>query len=169
MSPDSATVDLYLATRRLRAEIPMRGFTRLSDVLNNTAGRFLSGKLRGLTHTDQHAGELTMTAERDLTVRVDDVLFVQPIAATAQFASSPAEKRDRITQRMIIELGNFCLEGRLHLVDSVRWVDYATAMNDRFLAVTDASVWSTDDGPPIETKFVLVNGARLTALYEADR
>ena len=43
-----ASVELFLVNCRLHAEIPMRAFTRLSDVLNNIPGLFINGTLVGV-------------------------------------------------------------------------------------------------------------------------
>ena len=42
----TAVVDLYLARGRVRAEIPMLGFSRLSDVFNNAPGEFIGAFTR---------------------------------------------------------------------------------------------------------------------------
>ena len=41
-----SVVDLYLARGRLRAEISMQGFTRLSDLFNNVPGEFIGATMR---------------------------------------------------------------------------------------------------------------------------
>ncbi len=165
---DTATVDLFLSNRRLRAEIPMRGFKRLSDVLNNTPGHFLSGLLRGVGEVGVIDRPPLETEDRNLVVRLADVLFVQPLDEAQPPSSPGAERRDRIAQRMALELGDWRLKGSLHLVDRVRWVDYATAMNDCFLAVTQASITIPVVRTLLESPFLLVNGARLSALYEVE-
>ena len=45
-NPSVAVVDLYLARGRLRAELPMQGFARLSDLINNTPGEFIGATMR---------------------------------------------------------------------------------------------------------------------------
>ena len=42
-----SVVDLYLARGRLRAEISMQGFTRLSDLFNNAPGEFMGARQSG--------------------------------------------------------------------------------------------------------------------------
>ena len=44
-----AIVDLYLARGRLRAELNLQGFSRLSDLFNNAPGDFL-GQYRRNSH-----------------------------------------------------------------------------------------------------------------------
>ena len=63
-----AVVDLYVARGRLRAEIPMLGFTRLSDLFNNAPGEFIGTSMR-MASTINDAGAL----RRDLIVRLRDV------------------------------------------------------------------------------------------------
>ena len=68
-----AVVDLYLARGRLRAEISMQGFTRLSDLFNNVPGEFI-----GATMRMSSTGEVSVV-RRDLVVRLRDVRLVRPI------------------------------------------------------------------------------------------
>ena len=67
---------------------------------------------------------------------------------------------------MVLQVDGWRISGNLHLVDQVRWVDFATSANTRFIAVTEALVWPPSGAEPIECSFLLVNGARLSALYE---
>src|SRR5438477_108568 len=162
---DTVTVDLFLSHRCMRIDIPLRGFTRVSDVLNNTPSNFLAGSLRGVSDLPEPMPFAEHSPARDMVVRLADVLLARPVAS-APGSSSSAERRDRILQRVVLELGDWRLTGSLHLIDSVRWTDYATAMNDRFLAVTDATVQLPYNSASLESPFLLVNGARISALYE---
>jgi hypothetical protein len=163
----TSTADLYLTNCCLRAEIPMRAFTRLSDVLNNIPGMFLHGALLGIGDTNSAAPLAADGQERDFVVRLQDVLFVCPLADSASgSAQSSAERRDRLQQRMVLQLDGWRISGSLHLVDHVRWVDFATSANSRFIAVTEAAVSPPGGAQPVNCSFLLVNGARLSALYE---
>jgi hypothetical protein len=158
--------DLYLTNCRIRAEIPMLAFSRLSDVLNNIPGLFLHGELIGIDAID---GALAPPDERNFVVRLHDVLFVCPLGAAAvgpSPATSTAERRDRLQQSMVVQLDGWRISGSLHLVDHIRWVDFATAANTRFIAVTNATIFPPGAAAPFECPFLLVNGARMSALYE---
>ena len=66
-----AVVDLYLARGKLRAEIPMLGFSRLSDVFNNAPGEFIGASMRTASTINA-----TGHVRRDLVVRMRDVRLV---------------------------------------------------------------------------------------------
>jgi hypothetical protein len=71
-------VDLYLARGRLRAELPMQGFSRVSDVFNNAPTEFIGASMR----TASTAGDVSVV-RRDLVVRLHDVRLVRPIEENA--------------------------------------------------------------------------------------
>src|SRR5207245_1821081 len=73
-SRPNAVVDLYLARGRLRAEIPMQGFDRISDLFNNASGEFM-GAFTHMTSIAEHGS----VVRRDLVVRLRDVRLVRPI------------------------------------------------------------------------------------------
>lgn len=170
MQPPSVTttVDLYLANSRLRAELPSRGFGRLSDVLNNLPSAFINGTLLQVSEPTE-SGEPTVERQaRNLVVRLQDVLFVRPLDETSEApTAATAERRDRLQQRMVVQLDDWRIIGNLHLVDQVRWLEFVTAANSRFVPMTQVAVLPPGHGESIECPFVLVNGARLSAIYEA--
>jgi hypothetical protein len=51
-------------------------------------------------------------------------------------------------------------------VDRVRWVDFMATTSNRFLAVTDATISPPGSDRPVRCPFLLVNGERVSALYE---
>jgi hypothetical protein len=161
MSPASvAVVDLYVARGRLRAEIPMLGFTRLSDLFNNAPGEFIGASMRmALTINDPGV------VRRDLVVRLRDVRLVRPIAESFGPAGLGAH-RERVTARVVMDLDDWQVTGDLHLVDRVPWLDFAAAVRNRFLSVSNASVRFVGEAEPLECEYMLVNGARISALYE---
>jgi hypothetical protein len=163
----TTTVDLYLTNSRLRAEIPMLAFTRLSDVLNNIPGMFLHAALLGTGDASSGGALAADGLKRDFVVRLQDLLFVCPLTdGTSGPPPSSAERRDRLQQRMVLQLDGWRISGSLHLVDHVRWVDFATSVNTRFIAVTEAVIGPPGGAEPIGCPFLLVNGARLSAIYE---
>src|ERR1700674_4062296 len=96
----TTTADLYLTNCRLRAEIPMLAFTRLSDVLNNIPGMFLHGALLEIGDSSSGAPIAEEGLERTFVVRLQDVLFVFPLAKDASGTPSlSAERRARLQQR----------------------------------------------------------------------
>jgi hypothetical protein len=159
-NPVTAVVDLYLARGRLRAEIPMQGFTRLSDLFNNAPGEFIGA----FTHMASTAGERGVV-RRELVVRVRDVRLVRPVDEQP----SPIElgaHRDRLPARVVLDLDDWQVTGEIHLVDRVRWLDFATGARNRFISVNNASVRFVGVAEPLQSEYLLVNGARVSALYE---
>lgn len=157
--PELAVVDLYLARARLRAEVSMQGFTRLSDLFNSAPGDFIGVSMR----LPSAAGGAR--AVRDLVVRLRDVRLIRPIDERLGPAS-PAARRDRIPARVVIDLDDCQVTGDVHLVDRIRWLDYATGIANRFISMSNASVRFVGVPEPLECEYLLVNGGRISALYE---
>ena len=156
-STATSVVDLYLARGRLRAEVPMLGFSRLSDLFNNAPGEFIAA----YTY-------LAATAtRRDLVVRLRDVRLVRPIdeRVTPGFKGDLA---DRLPARVVLDLDDWQVTGEIYLVDRVPWLDFATGARSRFISVNNASVRFVGIAEPLECDYLLVNGARISALYEVD-
>jgi hypothetical protein len=155
-----AVVDLYVARGKLRAEIPMLGFSRLSDVFNNAPGEFIGASMRTASTINA-----TGYVRRDLVVRLRDVRLVRPI----EEPSGPVwlgAHRDRLMARVVMDLDDWQVTGDVHLVDRIRWLDFAAAVQNRFLSVSNASVRFVGVAEPLECAYMLVNGARISALYE---
>jgi hypothetical protein len=159
-STSVAVVDLYLARGRLRAEIPMQGFSRLSDLFNNAPGEFVGASMR----LAAVAGDVSVI-RRDLVVRMRDVRLVRPIEEGSMPVSLGA-RRERLRARVVIDLDDWQVTGDLHLVDRIPWLDFVTGMRNRFISVSDASVRFVGVAEPLECDYLLVNGARISALYE---
>ena len=156
-----ALVDLYLARGRLRAELPMQGFTRVSDLFNNAPGEFIGASMR-MAST---AGDVSVV-RRDLVVRLHDVRLIRPID---EQTSPPilGARRERLSTRVVIDLDDWQVTGDAHPVDRVPWLDFAMAVRNRFISVSNASVRFVGVAEPLECEYLLVNGARISALYEA--
>jgi hypothetical protein len=154
-----ALVDLYLSRGRVRAEVPMQGFGRLSDVFNNAPGEFIGASVSmtiGGAATDRH----------ELVVRLRDIRLVRPIDETAGF-TTPTAHRDRLAARVVMDLDDWQVTGDVHLMDRIPWLDFMTASRNRFISVSQASVRFVGVAEPLECQYLLVNGARVSALFEA--
>jgi hypothetical protein len=158
MTMPISVVDLYLARGRLRAELPMLGFTRLSDLFNNAPGEFLGA------HT--HMATASEAVRRSLVVRLRDVRLVRPIEEAPKVTLS--ELRERVPARVVLDLDDWQITGEVHLVDRIPWLDFATGVHNRFISVSNASVRFVGVAEPLECEYLLVNGARISALYEVD-
>jgi hypothetical protein len=161
----TAVVDFYLARGRLRAEIPMQGFTRLSDLFNNAPGEFIGA----FTHmAATHIGSSATSGgvvRRELVVRLRDVRLVRPIEEQAAQVVLAA-LRERTPARVVLDLDDWQITGDIHLVDRIPWLDFATGARNRFVSVSNASVRFVGVAEPLECEYLLVNGARISALYE---
>ena len=153
-----AIVDLYLLHGRIRAEIPLQGFTRLSDLFNNAPGEFIAATMR-MAST---AGEV----RRDLVVRLRDVRLVRPIDEGRGAHQLQAQRRERMPARVVMDLDDWQVTGDVHLMDRIPWLDFAVASRNRFISVSNASVRFVGVPEPLECEFLLINGARISTLYE---
>ena len=158
----TSVVDLYLARGRLRAEIPMQGFSRLSDLFNNAPGEFV-GAYTHMASTSAPSG----VVRRELVVRLRDVRLVRPVEEE-RLSVTLANLRDRVPARVVLDLDDWQVTGDVHLVDRVRWLDFATGASQRFISVSNASVRFVGVAEPLECEYLLVNGARISALYEIE-
>jgi hypothetical protein len=155
-----AIVDLYLARGRLRAEVQMQGFSRLSDLFNNAPGDFIGATMR-MASTAIGVAEV----RGDLVVRLRDVRLVRPIEEHSGSVRLD-DRREREPARIVMDLDDWQVSGDVHLVDRIPWLDFVTAMRNRFVTVSNASVRFVGVAEPLECPFLLVNGARISALYE---
>jgi hypothetical protein len=162
-----ALVDLYLARGRVRAELNMQGYSRLSDLFNNAPGDFLSGTLRMTAAMHSDTGQPAISIERrELVVRVHDIRLVRPIEEHPSVATASAW-RERTPVRVVMDLDDWQVTGDIYMVDRIPWLDFMTATRHRFISVSDASVRFVGVADTLECPFLLVNGARVSALYEA--
>ena len=67
---------------------------------------------------------------------------------------------------MVLDLDDCQVTGDLHLVDRIPWLDFATGARSRFISVSNASVRFVGVAEPLECDYLLVNGARISALFE---
>jgi hypothetical protein len=162
-----AVVDLYLARGRHRAELNMQGFARLSDLFNNASGEFVGATMRMAAATSIETGPPELTVERrDLVVRLHDIRLVRPIEEHPSVASNSAW-RERTPVRVVMDLDDWQVTGDIYLVDRVSWLDFMAATRNRFISVSRASVRFVGVAEPLECSFLLVIGARVSALHEA--
>ena len=162
---NTIAVDLYLARGYLRATISMLHFSRISDLFNNAPGEFLSATVSAIGGASPGSVGGQPVASRESVFRLRDILFVRPLEMQAP-TSVQHEHRDRLPQRMVLEVGDWRLFGDLHLIDSIRWIDFMISANKRFMPVTRARLCAPRSDEPVDTGFVLVNGQRVSALYE---
>lgn len=160
MATNFAIVDLYLARGPIRAELPLQGFSRVSDVFNNAPGDFI-GTSMSVSAAPGNGGR----GRTELVVRLRDVRLVRPIEEHPAHAT-PGARRDRLSARLVIDLDDWQVIGDAHPVDRVPWLDFAMAVRSRFISVSNARVRFLGRTDTMECEYLLVNGARISALYE---
>jgi hypothetical protein len=133
----------------------MLGFSRLSDLFNNAQGEFVAAYTY-LAATQQR---------RDLVVRLRDVRLVRPIEEEP-LSVVLDNVRERLPARVVLDLDDWQVTGEVHLVDRIPWLEFATGVRNRFISVNNASVRFVGVPEPLECEYLLVNGARISALYE---
>jgi hypothetical protein len=99
-------------------------------------------------------------------VRLRDIRLVRPIDETAGF-STPTAHRERMPARVVMDLDDWQVTGDVFLMDRIPWLDFMTASRNRFISVSHASVRFVGVAEPLECEYLLVNGARVSALFEA--
>jgi hypothetical protein len=92
--------------------------------------------------------------------------MVRPVEETASGTAEAGAHRSRLRVNVVCDVGEWQVSGVLYLMDRIAWVDFLSAMRDRFLPFTDATVRSGDDGSGTDHEFILVNAGRISALYE---
>ena len=75
-------------------------------------------------------------------------------------------QRDRVPARVVLDLDDWQITGEIDLVDRVRWLDFAMGARNRFISVNKATVRFVGVADPLECDYLLVYGARISALYE---
>ena len=75
--------------------------------------------------------------------------------------------RERLHARVVFDVDEWQVSGDIFLVDRIRWLDFMTASRHRFISVSNATVRFVGVAEPLECEYLLVNGARVSALYEA--
>ena len=163
----TAVVDIYLAGPRIRAEIPMSGFSRVADIFNGliqderrAPGMRLRAKL--LDVDPQHRA----VEAPDLGIWPQDIRLVHPISEPPSSPEAGEERRDRVAVKVMLYVDAWQFSGTLYLIDRVPWVDFMATTRDQFVPVTNASVRFETEAEPTAYSFLLVNGARISAVYE---
>jgi len=147
----------------LRAIVDLGRMRRLSDVLNHVAAGYLPVLDAELM---PHGAREWPRAQARLYVNKADLLFVHPTADSPLPSAPHGLVVSKLRAPVGLYLGEYRLEGIVHLADRVPWEQFLSVLRDRFLAITDASITRVTTGEPIEsTGFVVVNREHVSALY----
>jgi hypothetical protein len=161
--PQQVAVAAILPNAWLRGVVDLGRMRRLSDVLNHVAAGYLPVV----------DGELMPSGAREwprprprLYVNKADLLFVHPTANSSLPAAPPGLTVSKLRAPVGLYVGEYLLEGIVHVADRVPWEQYLSVVRDRFLAITEASIVRVTTGEPVESAgFVAVNREHVTALY----
>jgi hypothetical protein len=147
----------------LRGVVELGRMRRLSDVLNQAAASYLP----------VHDAELMPSGAREwprprarLYVNKADLLFVHPTADSPLPAAPAGLIVSKLRAPVGLYVGEYRLEGIVHLADRVPWEQFLSVIRDRFLAITEASITRVTTGETVESAgFVAVNREHVSALY----
>jgi len=144
----------------------MKGFNRVSDLLNNAQPEFLAGAVKLSTGGLAPGFSDEISTASELVIRRSEIRIVHPIQEPVSGTADAGEHRSRLRVNVVCDVGEWQVSGVLYLMDRIAWVDFLSAMRDRFLPFTNARVRSGEDGTGTHHEFILVNAARISALYE---
>jgi hypothetical protein len=164
--PESELVAIAACTPHawVRGIVELGRIRRLSDLLNHP----------GTTHFTLVDGEVLPFGAREwprsrprLYLNKADVLFLHPTATGDTPHSPPGLVVDKIPVAVGLYVGDYHIEGTLHVVDRLPWEQYFSVLRDRFLLLTDAAIARAVSGEEVaRVGFVGVNRERLSVLYE---
>jgi hypothetical protein len=147
-----------------RGLVELRGSTHFIDVLNQSATAamsILNGEILPIGATQWPE------ARARLILNKAEILFAHPVGDAAERVIAVDQGIQRYAVRIGLHLGEYHVQGTLHLPDRVAWEQYLTALRDRFLALTGVTITRALDGTTVGTAAsAAVNRERLTVLYE---
>ena len=140
---------------------PHAGLHRLSELFNNAPGEFIGASMR----------MASTSATRSASSAATWWCVCATCGWCARSRRTPVRcGRGRIASavpaRVVMDLDDWQVTGDMHLVDRIPWLDYAATAQNRFISVSNASVRFVGVAEPLECEYLLVNGARISALYE---
>lgn len=162
-APQPIVVAAIMPGAWLRGVVDLGRMRRLSDVLNQVAASYLPVLDAELMPSG--AREWPRPRAR-LYVNKADLLFVYPAADSLLPAAPAGLIVSKLRAPVGLHVGEYRLEGIVHLADRVPWEQFLSVLRDRFLAITEASITRVTTGEPVEsTGFVAVNRGHVSALY----
>jgi hypothetical protein len=155
---------VYTAAVWLRGLVELRGSVRLTDVLNQSASPVLvlvEGDVLPVGAAERPA------TPRPLVVNKAEVLLAYPAVEAEPAGTAAGLRVPRFRLDVGMHLGEYQVQGTIHLPDIVAWTQYLAALRGRFLPLTGASVRRAATGELLATaSYVAVNRDRLSVLYE---
>jgi len=162
-APQQLAVAAIMPDAWLRGVVDLGRMRRLSDVLNHVAVSYLPVLDAQLLPSG--AREWPRPQAR-LYVNKVDLLLVHPAADSPLPTAPPGLIVSKLRAPVGLYVGEYRLEGIVHLADRVPWEQFLSVLRDRFLAITEASITRVTTGEPVDSPgFVAVNRERVSALY----
>jgi hypothetical protein len=162
-SPMQFAVCLYTPRAVLRGMVAAGRFSQLLDLLNHPAPVYLP--LVDAQVLPPGGGTWSLSRAR-LWVSKEEILF----GFTAAEADAPKASNllvEKIPLAVGCYVGDYRIEGTLHVLDRLPWDEFLTGPRDHFLALTDATITSaSDDGQLAQVGFLALNRHYVRILYE---
>jgi hypothetical protein len=162
----SETVELVGPNLRVRGEISLLNFTRLSDLINHSRG-FV--RLRN-TQLLRRNGEPSNLVVAELMVNQDEITFVGQRAQDTTTAPSgsvgPMDRpvMQRVPRQLVVFAGSYTLTGAIHAFAETDIATFVDTPDPRFVALVDVKARSLSDQRYVSTYgLVLVNRTQITA------
>jgi hypothetical protein len=160
-----ALVDIYLAYHRIRAEIRTTNFDRVSDLLNSSQGRYLSGTSQLISDVTQTPWKPWRPISSGMVALVSDIRFLDPIEESSLSPARPERIRARTQVAVELLLDAWQVTGVLHLMDRVPWPDFLHAARGRFLPLSGARAQLAGSQSAVHSELLLINGSYISAIH----
>jgi hypothetical protein len=151
---------------RVRGEISLLNFNRLSDLINNVRGfvRLRNAQLL------RRNGEATTLIVPELMVNRDEITFIGQAAEDVSAASTAVAGgmdrplMERVPRKLVIFTAGHTLTGTIHAFPEMDIANFVDTSDPRFVALVDVTARSLADRRVISHfGLVLVNRTQMTA------
>lgn len=159
---------------RLAGRIALRGFSRLSDLVNHTRGYVLLHDARLLRRN----GQPTNVTVDELMVNQDEITFIaQQVPPPARCPSTPGALMDfdrpaleKEVRRYVFLTEGHAISGLVHVYREMTLATFVDTSDPRFIPVTEALVRSLADRRVVSRfDLMLINRTHMTAAAEASK
>ena len=161
----TAVVDLYLARERVRGEIPVGAFSRVSDLLNSGVSVFVGGRALMIAGPSPAGADGWMISSADFAIPLSAIRLVVPVVEPPRDAVPAGLRHEREPLPATLGVEEWHVSGILHLLDRVHWADFLASAQGKFIPVSGATIRYGDTSASVEADFALINGSRITALF----
>jgi hypothetical protein len=160
------TIELVGPHLRVRGEISLLKFSRLSDLVNQNRGyiRLTSARLM------RRNGEATNLVVQELMVNQDEITFIAQTAEEAATAPTAAERgvdrplMERVPRKLVIFTPGHTLTGTIRVFAETEIANFVDTPDPRFIALVDVTARSLADRRVISHfGLALVNRTQIAA------